>query len=119
MAISYVDFSVEQYSDKPITVQVSPPTDISSWELQFKMKHRFGGESGLIIKNCASGYTAGQSGITFVTPTQGVFSIRLNSVDTSGLQPALAYAYDIDRLQSGSRTPITKGYVLLSANTGP
>lgn len=77
------------------------------------VQHRFGGISGIIVKSVASGFAAGQSGFTYLNSGQGQFQVNFNSVDTSGMDYG-NFAFAIERLDSGSRTVISEGYLMLS-----
>lgn len=107
------DFSIGQREDVVLNISMTPPTAIGGWSLQFFVQHRFGGISGLISKVSASGYGAGQSGITIGNSGQGQFSVSLQGVDTSGMEYG-SYAYTAMRLNSGSQTVLSLGYLLLN-----
>lgn len=114
----YSDFTVTRHEDATLRVSMAPPTAIGAWSLRFFAQHRFGGISGLIKKTCASGYGGGASGITIINSGQGVFDIALTSTDTSGLDPG-CHAYTVERLDSGSRSVITLGYLITTPSTIP
>ena len=75
------------------------------------MQNRFGGISGFAIASVASGYN-GQSGINITNSGQGVLNITIPSLATSGID-FKNYAFAIERLDSGFRTVLSEGYVLL------
>ena len=79
---------------------------------------RFGSDdiSGLITKTCASGFGAGQSGITILNSGQGQFQVSLRAQDSSGLLWG-CYQYAAERMDSGSRTILTKGHLILAPGT--
>ncbi len=105
------DFSLSRLEDATLTVSMAPPTPIGGWMLRFWMQNRFGGISGFAQAYVSSGYN-GQSGINVINSGQGVFSVTIPSMATSGLDYK-NYAYAIERLDSGFRTVISEGYVLL------
>jgi hypothetical protein len=100
-----------KYEDGILTVSMSPPVAIGGWEIQFKTTKRFGGTTNLFTKSVASGFN-GQSGITITNSGAGIFNIQVNSVDSSGLDFG-NYAAVSERLNSGSRTTLTEGFLLL------
>lgn len=110
------DFALGIYEDATIQVNLSPPTNISGFDLRFRLMSRFGGVSGLVVKTCASGYN-NVSGINVNNGPQGQFQIRLNSIDTSGLDTR-NYSYSVERTTSGSRTILTEGFVVILPTTG-
>ena len=105
------DFNLVRYEDGTLTISLSPPTPIGGANIRFLVQHHFGGISGLIQKSVASGYNA-VSGITVTNSGQGVFNVALRSVDTSGFEYG-NYAYTTERLDSGSRTVISEGFMKL------
>ena len=112
------DFQLPQFSDATFLVNLAPPVAIGGWSLRCLVAKRFGDEyvSGLITKSCASGYGAGQSGITILNSGQGRIQINLVARDTSGLTWG-GYQYAVERLDSGSRTILTQGQLLLAPGT--
>lgn len=114
----YSDFTLTQFEDSTLTVSITPPTAIGLWDFNFNVRKRFGSESGLIVKSSASGYGAGQSGISIVDSGQGRVNVRINTQDTSGLEPNFAYAYALNRSNSGSVTVLTTGYFKLLPSVG-
>ena len=110
------DFTFSRYEDGILSVALTSPTAIGSWDIRFRVQRHFGGLSGLIAKSMASGFN-NVSGIAVVNSGQGIFNVTLNSVDTSGLEYG-NYAYSIDRFDSGNRTILTEGYVALTPSVG-
>lgn len=111
-----VDFTLLRQEDAVLNVSMSPPVAVGGWDIRFQMAKRFGAESGLVTKSVASGFN-GQSGITVVNSGQGVFSVRMNSPNTSGREFG-NYAFAITRFTSGSQTVLTEGYVMLGPTVG-
>ena len=107
-----IDFSLAVREDATITFSLTPPAPIGGQNLQFQVMHRFGGVSGIITKTVASGFN-NVSGINVTNSGQGIMNISINSADTSGMQ-SIPRAYNITRLDSGSRTVYTEGYMLLA-----
>lgn len=110
MAIQ-TDFCFIRNNDGTITVTMTPPVAIGGWTIMWSRTHRFGSDDFKTPKWYSPGFN-GVSGITVVNSGQGIFNIRLNSVDTSGLQ-AGNYANSAVRLNSGSITTLTEGYMTL------
>ena len=101
-----------QYADGILVIQMQPPTNIGGQEFVFKVANRFGSEAPFLTKSTASGYGAGQSGITVFNSGQGTLNIRLNAVDFSGRDP-INYATWTNRQDSGQQTPVTRGFLTL------
>ena len=108
----FTEFSLVEFSDGILTVALSPPTAVGGWSMAFTVTNRFQGVSGLIQKTLASGYGAGQSGITVVDSGQGRFNIRIWGSDGSGQMDPGTYAMQFNRTDSGMVTPIAKGWFL-------
>ena len=111
---AYVDWNLGEREDGLFTVGLAPPIAIGGWNIQFTLLTRFGGISGLVTKSCASGFS-GVSGITVTNSGNGTFQVSINSADTSGFNPN-AYAYTVERLDTGFRTELLQGYLLLGSN---
>lgn len=112
-----VDFAMTQLEDFPLNVGVAPPTPVGGWNVRFQVLKRAGGTSGLVVLTCASGYGGGQSGITVTNSGHGQFQALIPSRMTSGLD-AGSYYHDFTRLDSGSRTCIVQGTMLLLPQGG-
>lgn len=106
-----------RYQDGTLTVDLTPPTNITNWALRFEMMNHFGGVSGIVTKSAASGFN-NVSGINVTNATGGIFNVNFQSTDTSGLEYG-AYAYTIERMDSGSRTTLVEGYVNVGPTAGP
>lgn len=102
-----MDFQMGRQEDYTLVIQMTPPTPIVGWTLQFSMMKRFGGVSGLFPPK-----TIG-SGIIINNSNLGIFSVGINSVDTSGIEYG-NYAYLAQRLDSGQQTNLSEGYGLIS-----
>ncbi len=109
------DFTMGSNEDAILQISLTPPANIQNWNIAFVAMNNFGGVSGLIEKNMASGYV-GVSGISIVNQNAGVFNVQINSQDTSGLDTK-NFAYSIQRLDSGARTILSEGYLSLSPIT--
>ena len=110
-----VDFSLARQEDGSLNIAMAPSVNISGWSLQFTLLKSFGGISGIVIGSCASGFN-GVSGISVINGLQGNFTCTIGSQFTSGLGWG-AYAYDIQRLDSGFRTVLVEGNMLLLPGT--
>ena len=69
--------------------------------------------TGLIVASMASGYSAGQSGITLTNGANGTLTFPIHSPQTSGWNSG-PYATTISRLDSGYSSVLFQGYLLLS-----
>ena len=107
-----VDFQHVRMDDGILTVSMAPPVAVDGWSIRFEVFKHFGGVSGMMLKSYASGYN-GVSGITITNSGQGVFNVRLNQVDTSGLEYG-NYACQITRMNSGARTVIDEGFITIT-----
>ena len=107
----YADWSLVRYEDGTLTITLVPQVNIAGWNMRFLVQHRFGGTSGLIEKNVASGYSA-SSGITVNNSGNGVLSVAIRGADTSGMEFG-NYAYTLERMDSGFRTVLSEGYLQL------
>lgn len=105
------DFTLVQLEDGIMTVTMRPPVAVGGWTCQFAFMRRFGG-TPFAIKYLASGYN-GASGITITDSGVGRFAVRINSVDSSGLDP-VNVACKFDRIDSGFRTTLYEGYEVLT-----
>lgn len=113
------DFTLSRYEDVDVLVETSPPIPVGGMNLQFVMARRFGSlpyptRSGevLITKTCATGFGAGQSGISVIDSGQGVLAVSFASVETSGLRPG-PYACKLFRNDPGNVTLLWEGYMVL------
>lgn len=110
------DFPLARYEDGLLTISLAPAAPIGAWNIQFLVQHRFGGLSGLILASVSSGFN-GQSGITITNSGEGVFNVRIPGIATSGWNYG-NYAFAVTRLDSGSRTVLSEGYLLLNPSAG-
>ena len=105
------DFTFSRMVDGVLTVQLKPATSVGGWNMDFRLQKRFGPDgSGLMAKSMASGIASGASGMAVLDSGQGIFSVIVNSLDTSGLEYG-AYAGQIRRLDSGSVSILSEGYL--------
>lgn len=111
----HANFSYAKYADGVLTVGLQQPAPIGNWTIQFTTTKHFGtpNVSGLISKIAGSGTGGGQSGITIVDSGQGRFNVKINSVDTSGLDYG-NYAGVIERVDSGFRTILSEGFLTVT-----
>ena len=105
------DIPWTKFEEGNLNVEVVPAVNISGWNIRLTTSKRFGGSSGLIVKSCASGYND-VSGINVTNGVGGKFSVRLYTSNTSGLDYG-CFATVIERLDSGSRSTITEGFLIL------
>ena len=97
--------------DGTITVPMNPPLSISGMTLQFDLMHRNGGQP-IVSRYLASGYSAGQSGMTLVRGDIGIFSVQLTAADTSGLS-CKNFAFRIRRTDGGLNTRLSEGFIVM------
>ena len=106
-----VEISLVRQEDVVVTLSMVPPVPIASWAIEVNVTKRYGGET--LFKKCYSSGYDGVSGIHILDSGAGIMAIRFNSVDTSGLNFG-NYAFQVVRLDSGSRTVPTEGYLLVT-----
>lgn len=105
------DFSIS-YEDGVLTISMTPPVDITNWTVQFQMMKRAKG-TPILTKNMASGYVAGESGLTVVNAGEGFFNANLTAPEVSGLNDG-NYFFLFQRTDSGSVTSLAEGYRALN-----
>lgn len=106
------DFKFSRYTDGLLTLSVEPPTPIAGWSVEMNVQRNFGGVSGVMpTKSYASGYW-GVSGIAILNSGAGIMQIKIDASDTSGLEYG-NYAGQIVRVDSGSRTILSEGYLMV------
>lgn len=110
MSCVSTNFQVYPNADALIQIQMSPVVPIGGWNVEFIVKNRFYGISGLIVQSMASGYGSYQSGMAVINSGTGIMGIRISGGSISGFQGA--YAYSINRLGSGVASTIAEGYLL-------
>lgn len=107
----YADFPLTSQESALINLGIQPPTAVGGWTTRFDIMKRAGGAPFLSLY-AASGYQAGQSGITVINSGQGVFSFPINSSVTSGID-AINYAYRFYRTDSGYYDMLAQGFLQL------
>jgi hypothetical protein len=110
--MTIVDFTMPLGDDGILAIPLQAPIPIGGMPIQFEVEKYFGGTSGLIVKNVASGFN-GASGITITNSGQGVMNIQIFGTDMSGLQYG-AYPHTLINMTSGTRTTLAEGYLLLT-----
>ena len=111
----FTNFSIVKMEDGVLTVQLVNPVPIGGWSITAAFSKRLGGDPWVYkymasgLSNGTSGNPYGASGITIVNSGTGVFQVRLDAADTSGLN-SQNIAFDINRTDSGHRTCIAQGY---------
>lgn len=105
-----VDYSWVKFDDGNLIMVMEPPLPIGGLSIEFTLSKRTGG-SGYFTKSMASGYY-GVSGMNIVNSGQGIMTISLNSVDSSGRDYG-NYAFRISRMMSGQRATLTEGFEIL------
>lgn len=105
------DFSFAKYQDGTLTISLSPPTAIGGWNIVYNQYKRFGSNTPIFTYSVASGFN-GASGITVINSGQGIITMRIREENTSGL-PYGNYAGMCERMDSGYRTTLSEGYMIL------
>lgn len=103
------DFQQIRMEDGALIVSLAPAAAIGQWTIRFQAYPRFGSTSGRIVASTASGFN-NVSGINITNSGAGVFNVTVPGLQTSGLEYG-NYAYDVTRLESGSRTVLVQGYL--------
>ena len=103
------NFPLTKDTDNNLDISIVPAVSIGGWSMEFEVQKNFWGSSGLILKSVSSGLN-GASGITVTDSGQGQLRVRLNAVDSSGLAYG-AYAYQLNRTNSGFQTVLSEGYI--------
>lgn len=103
---------VLSYEDGALNISMTPSIPIGGLNFQFVMMKRFGSPTPILIKSMISGYY-GVSGMDIINSGLGVMRVLLSAMEVSGL-PFGNYAYQVQRLDSGSITTISEGYRLLN-----
>ena len=106
-----IDISLIRQEDVVATLSMTPPTAVASWTIELNITKRMGGETRYKL-SYASGYDT-VSGIHILDSGAGIVSLRVPSSATSGWEYG-NYAYQVVRLDSGSRTVTTEGYLLVN-----
>lgn len=93
------NIAVVKFEDTTVDLTISGGYP-SGTALQLQVRKHFNSESGLIIKSMASGFVAGESGLTQVIPASGTLRASFLRADSSGLDPDI-YAFDLAKTASG------------------
>lgn len=107
----YADYTLARYEDGVLAVEMTPPTNISGWAIEAILTRRFGEETPIARKSCASGFN-NVSGINITNGGQGHFQVSFFASEVSGVDPG-NLACVIRRTQSGVQTEISKGFRLM------
>lgn len=106
------NFRLIKYEDGLIIIPMRPAVPVGGWSAAFRVTRRFGdGLTPLVLKSTASGHD-GVSGVTVMDSGLGKFGVTFTPADRSGLEPG-NYAFQFERMDSGFRTVLTQGYMLL------
>lgn len=105
------DFAIARWEDGILQITMNPSVAIGGWTIRFQAQHRFGGISGAIQRYISTGKN-NQSGINILNSGLGIFTVQINSVDTSGLDFS-NLTYVTERMDSGFRTIINEGFIAL------
>ena len=103
----FSNIAITKFEDTLVTITISGGYS-SGNALQLQVRRHFASESGLIVKSMASGYIAGESGLTQTNPLSGLVGASFLRADTSGLDPDI-YSYDLAKTTSG-RLVLNNGF---------
>ena len=106
-----LNFQFDKGQDVILRINMAPPQPVSGWMGEFYLTTHPDGDR-IFTKYFASGFTAGQSGITLIDGGIGSFDITIDTVDTSGLDPGNRYG-NFWRTNSGFHTKMAAGYITL------
>ena len=113
----YGNFELTKGTDGDLLIELSPPIDVGGWTVRFTISKRFNASSGVIVDRWASsGYGGGQSGITVTDSGVGRFTITAPTPEEFSGRDAGNYAMQFSRTDSGSRTPLSQGLILMGPN---
>ena len=90
--------------DVSIRFTLTPPTDITGWSLTFTVRNKPGGTTQFTK-------TVG-SGIALTDTGRGIFTVTINSADTSSLASG-DYEWSVKRTDAGSNVVLSHGYLYL------
>lgn len=122
------DFYTIEYSDNNLTITLSPSLPIGDWTIRFRQFKNFGGGQPLVLgsgqasgllevnkieKWVGPGTGDGSSGITITSSGTGILRIYLPPSEVSGMD-AGAYAFTVDRVDSGYNKRLADGYRLIT-----
>lgn len=95
--------------DIVLGVQVTPPTNISSWTIEFDLMYRQTSPQPIYSAFNLSGT------ITVVNPATGIFQVPLSHTLISGvMNHTNVLTYTTRRIDSGSATDINGGAIVLT-----
>ncbi len=107
----YADVALSRYEAGLYTVQLTPPAPIGGRQILWALWKRFGSVQPLAQASIDSGIPNGASGLTILDSGQGIFSVDVLTVYSSG-QPG-NYAFQTE-LMDPPRTVLTRGYIILN-----
>ena len=110
----YSDYTFGRGETFALVIAMQSPSPIGGYPIAWDMHHRFGGISGLIHKECNSGFNA-VSGITITSSGNGIFSVLINAGDTSGFL-SKNFASQATRGLSGAVSILHQGFAILTPN---
>ena len=106
------NFYLARYEDGVLSIQLTPPTPIGGWSIQFQLMERFNASVDLYDAYVASGFN-GTSGITVTNSGQAMFNVTIPSNSGSSMNEG-NYAFKVTRTNSGSQTTLSEGYLILT-----
>jgi hypothetical protein len=107
---SVANIAFYQGEDVTLTVTMTPATNITGWTLRFSLKKQYADAAALITKSSGAG-------LTITDAANGVFKVTLTSADSAALDLG-NYVYDIQRIDSSSRTVLTIGNLTILPQVG-
>jgi hypothetical protein len=99
MSIS-TNLTFYQGEDITLTFTLSPPQDITGWNIVWKLANRLG--NAILLTKSA----------TLLVASSGTFKVRIDSADTVALATGL-YCWECWREDAGAKTTLADGYLFL------
>jgi hypothetical protein len=107
-----VDFAMYRGEDKILRITLSPAQNISGWSFEYACRTNLDALPIAIAKSTVDGT------IVPVNVADGIIDVQLYSGDTADL-PLGDYHYDIQRVDTGSRTELVIGTQTLKQMVNP
>jgi hypothetical protein len=115
---THQDVQLARFEDGAFLITLTPPIPIGGWDARFDIMKRFNSDEPLYTALSASGYGAGQSGITITSSGEGRLTVRIPGVALSGQTDKINFCYTLQRYTSGCRVLASQGFLTLQAG-GP
>lgn len=110
-----LNYILPEQQNAGIQIGLEPPTSISGWSISVDLMYRMASPQPIVTLYLASGYSHGESGITLVDGSVGIFNAAYGPTQVSGLSlQTNVLAYKSYRTDTGVKTPLNGGFRLLS-----